>query len=324
MNDWKELINSLENKYNKLANSVNKEIETIYKTTMKELNNLINEYLLDTTDKATYKQINQYYKDMNRLLNSLSETETEVAQKQHTLLKVYLTVSVLDMTMQRINLNLTIMNILISKAISTFLTKAYKDSYYSNTYNIHRAGITDTLIKLKSKDVQNKVNSKWSGDSYTNRLIRTKDNVVNKIHDVLVVGNNYEQSAKEIKGNINKIIKPIKSQTNTLLKTELNHVINESTVEAFKEAEIEQFQIISTLDTRTSKVCIKKDLQIINTNDLKIASKIPPFHPNCRSVIVPYFDDSTELRRARNILGRGTTVAGKLNYTEWKEKYKIS
>ena len=51
---------------------------------------------------------------------------------------------------------------------------------------------------------------------------------------------------------------------------------------------------------------------------------VPPFHPNCRSVTAPYFDDEFELgtRAARDSeTGKTVSVPEDMTYPEWKKVF---
>ncbi|MBQ9605532.1 MAG: hypothetical protein IJR45_08985 [Firmicutes bacterium] len=49
-------------------------------------------------------------------------------------------------------------------------------------------------------------------------------------------------------------------------------------------------------------------------SDFKSGVTAPPFHPNCRSVTVPYLDDSSEKYSARVNARRGTRTARPFMY----------
>ena len=78
---------------------------------------------------------------------------------------------------------------------------------------------------------------------------------------------------------------------------------NAAEMESYKEADIDKYQFLATLDMRTSKVSQKLDLQIFNVKDARPGKNMPPMHPHCRATTIVYFDDDTTAdigRRARD------------------------
>ena len=61
--------------------------------------------------------------------------------------------------------------------------------------------------------------------------------------------------------------------------------------EAFKELDVEEFEVVATLDNLTSEICQEMDGKHFPMKDYEPGVTAPPFHPWCRSVTVPYFDD---------------------------------
>ena len=60
------------------------------------------------------------------------------------------------------------------------------------------------------------------------------------------------------------------------------------------------------------------------TVPLRGAMTVPPFHPNCRSVTAPYFDDELELgtRAAKDLeTGKTVSVPEDMTYPEWKKVF---
>ena len=89
--------------------------------------------------------------------------------------------------------------------------------------------------------------------------------------------------------------------------------------------EVEKYQILATLDNRTSDICQDMDGKVFDFKDYEIGTTAPPFHVNCRSVTIPYFDDEEEGERAaRDPETRKTIyVSDKMTYKEWKQKFLV-
>ena len=65
------------------------------------------------------------------------------------------------------------------------------------------------------------------------------------------------------------------------------------------------------------------DGKVFELKDYEIGTTAPPFHVNCRTTTIPYFDDEEEGERAARDPETGKTiyVSDKMTYKEWKQKF---
>ena len=91
--------------------------------------------------------------------------------------------------------------------------------------------------------------------------------------------------------------------------------------EAFKELDVEEFEVVATLDNLTSEICQEMDGKHFPMKDYEPGVTAPPFHPWCRSVTVPYFDDDFDVgeRAARDEDGETYYVPADMTYPEWEK-----
>lgn len=84
----------------------------------------------------------------------------------------------------------------------------------------------------------------------------------------------------------------IKNQAYALARTITNHVANTSRLEFYKENAdiIIGYQVIATLDNKTSLTCINLDHEIFKPEDFIE----PPYHWNCRSTFIGVIDPSLD------------------------------
>lgn len=101
--------------------------------------------------------------------------------------------------------------------------------------------------------------------------------------------------------------------------------MNEATADGYMQCRIQQYQILATLDNRTSEICQDMDLKIFDVNKKEVGINYPPFHPNCRTTTIPYFEpdeftqDDTRLAKDKN--GNYIKIPADMNYKQWYEKY---
>ncbi|HGK6032649.1 TPA: minor capsid protein, partial [Acinetobacter baumannii] len=73
------------------------------------------------------------------------------------------------------------------------------------------------------------------------------------------------------------------------VRTVRSHVANQAYLNSFNQLGFEYVRLVATLDGRTSKLCATLDGTVWEINDP--AKRVPPLHPNCRSILVPVEKD---------------------------------
>ena len=115
-----------------------------------------------------------------------------------------------------------------------------------------------------------------------------------------------------------------KSRARVLLQTESARVRSMAEIESYKQMAVSKYQIIATLDDRTSDICQSMDLKVFDTKDYEVGVTAPPFHPNCRSTKAPYYEDSPvtkDGRIARGESNKNVYVPSDMTYKQYKEKF---
>ncbi len=116
------------------------------------------------------------------------------------------------------------------------------------------------------------------------------------------------------------------SRTNAgrLMMTEQAYFSSAAQRDCFSDLGVERFEIVATLDSHTSEICQQADGEVKPMSDFEPGVTAPPFHVNCRSTTVPYFDDEFSLggeRAARDEDGKTYYVPADMTYKEWREKF---
>ncbi|MDR1616683.1 MAG: minor capsid protein [Syntrophomonadaceae bacterium] len=90
-----------------------------------------------------------------------------------------------------------------------------------------------------------------------------------------------------------------KSNAGRLVMTESAYFATEAQRKAFETLGVEEYEVVATLDLRTSAICQDMDGQHFPMPQFEAGVTAPPFHPWCRSAVCPYFADSKGERIAR-------------------------
>ena len=132
-------------------------------------------------------------------------------------------------------------------------------------------------------------------------------------HEVVknVVGSKSAMAEVENFGTINSLRKSVYANVRTALQS----FATESRNEIYKQNEelFDGYKWLGTLDRRTCLVCGNLDGKVFKS--LKDIKTMPPFHFNCRCMIVPYFKDGVDTTRA----SENGQVDSKVTYKEWLE-----
>ena len=199
----------------------------------------------------------------------------------------------------------------------------YMEDYYKTMYEVQngfkigfKVGIIDER-KLKAV-----INTPWGTDTlkFNDRIWRNKDKLLNELQSELIQNLITGHPPKEAIDRIARKMNTSKYNAGRLVMTEQAYYHAKAQKEAYNDLDVECVEIVATLDSRTSKICQDMDGKVIELKDYLEGVTVPPFHPWCRSVTVPYFEDNYTPRWARND-DDTTEIVGDMTYKEWRSKY---
>ncbi|MCU4389967.1 minor capsid protein [Acinetobacter courvalinii] len=114
------------------------------------------------------------------------------------------------------------------------------------------------------------------------------------IRDGISSGKTNQEIIQRIRGTKRQnyddgILNTSKSDIERTVRTVRSHVANQAYLDSFKQLGFEYVKLVATLDGRTTKLCAFLDGKVWKIGDPEI--RIPPLHPNCRSILVPVDKD---------------------------------
>lgn len=199
----------------------------------------------------------------------------------------------------------------------------YKNSYYNTLYNIDVFnGFHTEFSILDIRDIETLIEYPFNGANYSNRLWKQKDHMLTKLKEnittILVQGKN----PKTLSSDFAKIFKTKEYEAYRLLHTESSFIIEQGTFRAYKEDGVEEYQILATLDTKTSDICREQDNKVYKVDEYVTGSTAPPFHHFCRTTTAPYYGEDEGTRKARDpVTNKSYDVPSSMSYNEWYDKY---
>ena len=209
-----------------------------------------------------------------------------------------------------------------------FLKNVYTDQHQRTAFEFAKeTGVGTNFYKINENLVENIIKKPWAldGKNFSDRIWSDKEKLINTLHTEMTQGFIRGDSLEYITKRITAKMNVSKSNVKRLVRTESAAYRSKAQLKAFQDLEVEKYQVLATLDARTSDICQDMDGKVFDFKDYEIGTTAPPFHVNCRSVTIPYFDDEEEGERAARDLETGKTVyvSDKMTYKEWKQKFLV-
>ncbi len=216
--------------------------------------------------------------------------------------------------------------------VDSMIRKTYSEGYYRTLYEVQKGFGTGWEVgQLDQRKIDKMVSSPWStdGKNFSSRIWDRKSQMIGELQNQLVqtcvLGKTADDAAKSLEQFVDGKIKNANNAARRLVMTEQAFFHSESQKEAFKELGVEQYEIVATLDSRTSEVCREMDGHVFDMKDFESGATAPPFHVYCRSVVAPYFDDDfgeIGQRAARDEENDKTYyVPANMKYPDWKKAF---
>ena len=218
------------------------------------------------------------------------------------------------------------------RSMEDYLCRVYKDTYYHTVFEIDKGigSIQSSFNKLDDRKVLQIIHKPWAidGKDFSTRIWEDKANLVNTLHtgltQSLIRGGNLNDVVNDISQFVSSKIKNKKYVASRLVTTESAAYASKAQEQAYKDLSVDKYEILATLDLHTSDICQDLDGKIFDRKDYQVGVTAPPFHPNCRTVTVPWFPDDVEdtgERAARGKDGKVGYVPQNMTYKEWYNKY---
>jgi len=212
-------------------------------------------------------------------------------------------------------------------AVDKMVRKVFTEDYYHSMFEVQKGfNIGWEIGQIDERELDKIVKKPWSidGKNFSDRIWSRKQQMVNQLHQeltrTLVQGKAPDEAIKHMTQFVDKSVKNAKHAASTLVMTEQAYFHSVSQQEAFNDLDVEEFEVVATLDSHTSEICQEMDGKHFPTKDYEPGVTAPPFHPNCRSVTAPYFEDNYGGQRAaRGEDGKTYYVPDNMTYPEWKQ-----
>ena len=317
--------------------TLEKELVKTYQTAGESIKNLLAELYTKygENNKLSYvdaiKELNpselfDYHTKLNRTIQRLKGTKSEPLLLELEKLYQMQEVNRLQGTINQIYAELLELGYTEQLTLEQSLEGQYEENYYHSIYEVQSGtSVGVRFNKLPTEAIKQAILTPWAGDMFSDAIWDNKrllvKNLRKTITNGLIKGESYFKMARNLNNEMNAGYK----NSLRIVRTETAHVVAEATAKGYeKSAIVYQYIIIATLDKRTSGVCQTKDNKVYKLADRQLGVNYPPFHPNCRTTVAVYFDDtdlSTIERIARDEDGKNYFVPASMDYKTWRETY---
>ena len=227
-------------------------------------------------DKLLEKDINKLEK---KLLKLFKDTRKEVLNE---LKIIYADIEASEYAKYQIDSLLTSINNALDNLYhknEEQLTKAFIELYYK----FDKEANIDLDIKISFNTVNENfiretLKTNWSGLSFSERIWEHRRKLAFTIKSELNKGLIRGDSLQDISRIISDKFDTSFSNAMRLVRTESCWVMNEATVNNYKENDIKEYEIMAFLDNKTSKICKSMDGEVVNVKEAIAGKNLPPFH----------------------------------------------
>ena len=214
------------------------------------------------------------------------------------------------------------------KRLFAHLTNTFNKRYYNELYGLQRITGYENIFKINDDELRQIILNPWAvdGSDFSNRIWKRRDKLVGTLRADLTRNIIAGRSNDNIIKNISSAMNVSKANAGRLVMTESAAMNSIATEKAYNRMKTEKYEILATLDLKTSDICQDMDSKIFDVKDYSVGITAPPFHPNCRTTTIPYFDDDLGLedtRVARNIDTGKSEKVPDMSYKTWYDKYVV-
>ena len=216
-------------------------------------------------------------------------------------------------------------------SIDNFARDAYMRGYYRTAYEIQKGlGLGWNVGVLDDAAIDEIIKKPWcpDGKNFSSRIWTRKTQMVDELHRELLrttlLGEHPTKAIDRMLKYVDNSFGNARHAAGRLAMTEAAYFGSKGQQDSFNRLGVEEYEIVATLDSSTSKICREMDGKHFPMSEYKAGVTAPPFHPYCRTCTCPYFDDEfteKDIRSARNEEGEVYHVPADMKYEEWKKKY---
>lgn len=206
------------------------------------------------------------------------------------------------------------------------LSDVYASGYYHTAYAVQQGfGLGWDIAGLDQAQIEKVLSKPWAVDGYnfSTRIWNSKIKLIGEVHNELSKNLLTGADPQKAIDSLAKKMGTSKSNAGRLVMTEQAYFSSAAQKDCFNDLDVEEYEIVATLDSHTSDICRSLDGKVFKMSDYKPGITAPPFHVYCRSTTAPHFKDNFDAgeRAARGADGKTYYVPDDVTYSEWKKAF---
>ncbi len=226
-----------------------------------------------------------------------------------------------------------------NRIASNLAKNVYKETYFNSAYEITKGTNKGIMLSGFDNKKLNKIAStvispdnKHFSERIWNQNIKMQNELQQELMRNIMLGKKSDDAVKSMVKYVDDKIKNKEYVVRRLLHTEQAFYNSLAQKDSFKDLDVKYYEILATLDFKTSTICRELDGKVFPVDELEPGITAHPFHPNCRSTEVPNFEKEDEElgltgelsereRAARGKDGKTYYVPNDMKYNEWYETF---
>lgn len=200
------------------------------------------------------------------------------------------------------------------------IKETYQTQYYQTAFEVQKAfEIGFTLQALDETKLTKIISKPWTADgrTFSQKIWRDRNMLLDTLHTELIQSMARGEAPNRMISAITRKMNTSRSNAARLVMTESAFFSAAAQKDVYHELDVERYEIIATLDHKTSSICQSMDGKVFKQEDFEPGVTANPFHPHCRSTTAPYFEDDYSERIARDLDGQTYYVPSNMKYEEW-------
>lgn len=209
-------------------------------------------------------------------------------------------------------------------SVDNLLKGILSNGYTHSAYELQKGlGMGWDITALDQRKLETLLSRPWTGDKKTfrDRCWEHKANLTTGIQTALTQGLLRGDSSQTITDAVKHKFGVSRYKAGRLVHTETTYFNAVSALETYKDLDVEEIEILETLDRLTCEICRDLDGKVIPISQYEPGVTVPPFHPSCRGTTCPHFDDGGFERIARKDNGEKFFVPANMTYRQWEQAF---
>lgn len=303
---WEERVRQNKLKSINVGEGAINELKRILKTNLddvqKEITNFYDKYGNNPAEKLSYKEFEQYKKDLKAKVKKYPEDKTLQKIAKQDIPKYRID------RLRQLETDLQIRLAEVTKYQQTSINGTLKDVAavsHEATKKMMKEAIGLDIGAINSKQIEALIFQDRSGKNWSERLWTDREKLGKKLKQTLEKGITQGIGSRKMARELKKEMGTSFNNAFRLIRTE-SAFIQESITQtsyrhAAKELGLEYYKYDAFLDGRTSDICRELDGKRFKISEMQIGVNAPPMHPNCRSTTQLVLDEVTKEKEVNKV-----------------------